>query len=280
LRRIEQQLQQLEQHEARIKEQQKATARLSKRSAPINTPQNNNDVDWLKTRRHVLRAKELLPAGKSSNDGTVDAAAATGTTATTGADGDLIPVRMYTLLSKDEIVTCLQTAGQIHDVTVILDDPRRRRMGGAVGMIIATGATHIQICTAADALVRQMRLRGLHERNVMGAQYGPEGSRHASVDESWLVVDCRNYVVHLQDEKTRRLVNLESIWTGKDPLHQLNPMDENEVEDYVASHPVPEEYGRSVFELDDTLKQLQKSRYTSPHRPVVPRKVAKKKRKS
>jgi hypothetical protein len=46
-----------------------------------------------------------------------------------------------------------------------------------------------------------MRRRKLQEGST-GAELGPEGSDDAS--ETWMVVDCMNYIVHFQDEKTRK----------------------------------------------------------------------------
>jgi hypothetical protein len=88
-----------------------------------------------------------------------------------------------------------------------------------------------------------LRWRKLHAMDVVGAQLGVEGNeQQANSNSNWLVVDCRNYVVHIQDEATRNDVNLQALWTGEYPLFRLNRGDENAVEDYVAAHPVPDTY--------------------------------------
>lgn len=216
-------------------------------------------VDWLQTRRKKLGTEAidmLLPQqAKAKKDAIAE-----------------IPVKQHTLLSKDEIASCLEAMGG-RDITVILDDPHKRRMGGALGLILVSAATHTQLSNMADSLVRQMRRRDLHQLDVLGAKYGPEGNnRNSQTDESWIVVDCRNYVVHFQDETTRKLIDLEALWSGKDPMFQIDYRNEDQVDEYVANHPVPVNYGRSTVEFDNVLKQLHKNRYTSPHKPVVRKK--------
>ena len=187
-----------------------------------------------------------------------------------------------------EVVQCLQAAGG-QDIVVILDHPTERRMGGATGLVVVTGRTVAQLRVMAQALVQQLRWRQLDECNVVGAQFGPEG---ADGDSTWLVVDCRNYVVHLQDAHTRAAIDLEGLWgssststkqTNRDDLFSLNALDENAVDEYVANNPVPADYNAattsSLF-TDTPWMQLQNNRWTSPHRPVVPVKARGGKRSS
>lgn len=216
-------------------------------------------IDWLQTRRKKLGTEAIEMLSPEQAKARKDAIAE-------------IPVKQFTLLSKDEIASCLEAMGG-RDITVILDDPKNQRMGGALGLIIVSAATHTQLSMMADALVRQMRRRDLHKLDVLGAKYGPEGNNRSSqAEETWIVVDCRNYIVHFQDETTRKLINLEALWSGKDPMFKIDYRDEDQVDDYIASHPVPVNYGRSTVEFDNVLKQLHKSRYTSPHKPVVRKK--------
>jgi ribosomal silencing factor RsfS len=141
------------------------------------------------------------------------------------------------------------------------------------GMILVSASDRRLLRNVAENLVLLLRQRNLHQVGVVGAEAGVEGQSDHYQDSNWLVVDCGNYVVHLQDELTRKAVNLEGLWTGKDGLHRLNLLDDNAVEDYVANNPVPEDYhwassGGST-DVDETIKQLQRSRWTIPHQPVV-----------
>lgn len=259
LKRIEEQLRVLEEQEAREQKQQQQAAAVAAAMAMSDAPPS---VDWLQTRRQVLQeeteALDMLPPdqARSLKDQLGE-----------------IPVKKHTLLSKDEIASCLEALGG-RDIKVILD--LERRMGGALGIIIASASTRTQLRVLAETLVRQLRRRQLEEMNVIGAQLGPEGS---GTDETWWVVDCRNYVVHLQDERTRRAVDLEGLWTGKDGLHLVDPLNEEEVDDYVAENPVPDDFGGSIFELGDTLKKLQKSRWTAKHNTVIPKRKKQGKRR-
>ena len=228
---------------------------------PIRNP---NAPDWLQTRRARLR-----------NQGVPDFLTPS-QAARRKEEASAIPVKEYTMLTKDEIATCIHTLGG-QDIKVILDNPLQRRMGGPLGIIIATVPTATQRRVIADTLVRQMRKRKLHEFDVVGAQLGAEGTEDP--EARWIIVDCRNYVVHFQDEKTRKALKLEALWSGEDPLHNINPLDENAVEDYLAANPVPDDYGPTVTNWDETLKQIEKKRWSIPHRPVVPRKLGTKRRR-
>ena len=215
-------------------------------------------VDWTVNRRRLppsdLPTHMLPPAMAQSQKNSMT--------------DNTIPIKPFTLLSKDEIAKCLTALGG-RDVTVILDNPLQRRMGGAHGLMLVTAISTPQLQMLATALVRQLRLRSLEQRNVVGAQLGAEGDAASK----WLVVDCRNYVVHIfQDEPTRRAVDLESLWSGRDGLHEVNVLDENAVDDYVATHPVPAGYGTNHDADMDPWMRLQRNRFTAPHRPVLPSK--------
>jgi ribosomal silencing factor RsfS len=191
-------------------------------------------------------------------------------------EAEWLEVKVHVLLSRDEIAYCLRMLG-LTEVVAILDCPERPRMGGGTaGMILATAQTLHQLRSAAEGLVRQLKRRRLHEVGVVGAELGPEGSFSSSGDarESWFVVDCQNYVVHLMDEPTRSALRLEDLWSGKDGLHRLDLLDESAVDEYVSRNPVPEEYSRRVLSYeaggaDDVLRQLEKIRWTVPLKPVT-----------
>ena len=184
----------------------------------------DTSIDWLKTRRRVMggdaESNNLLTAslpGKARHQDLFE-----------------VDVIHHTLLNKTEIAAIVQALGG-EDIKVIYDDPHHRRMGGALGMIIVTAERPSQMRALADTLVRQMRRRKLQHVDVIGAQQGPEGTP----ESNWMVVDCRNFIVHFMGPHTRRAVNLEDIWSGKDDLHKVNVFDDDAVEDYVAAHPVP-----------------------------------------
>lgn len=255
LRRIEKELEALE-HETQIVE-----------AALVEAP----SVDWLKTRRAMLANQPIALKMMTPQEAT----------SAKHAMVDDIAVKKHMLLSRKEIAMCLEAMGG-YDIVVILDDPVKSRMGGTKGIILVTGNNHTQLRTLADTLVRQLRRRNLQDVGVPGAEMGPDGNQN-DPNENWFVVDCRNYVVHIQDANTRTAVNLEGLWLGKDGLHKLDLNDDEAVENYVASHPVPHDYnggGAPYFagDWDDTLKQLEKSRWTAPstsRQPVVPKRKRK-----
>ena len=132
-------------------------------------------------------------------------------------------------------------------------------------MIVATDRSASHLRVLAESIVRNLRARELQRRGVIGAMLGPEGGEDIgtsrrnrrksgglagrSGDDGWMIVDCGNYVVHLQDEATRRDINLESLWQGEEgrKLRSVNMDDDDSVDDYVAANPVPDKYARSTL---------------------------------
>ena len=213
----------------------------------------DTSVDWLRTRRQVLGQKET---------------AFTATIPGAAGHEDLfeVEVKHHTLLKRGEIVTIMDALGG-QDIKVIYDNPKERRMGGAMGMILVTATRSSHMRIMADTLVRHMRRRKLQEVDVLGAKHGPEGQE----DSNWMVVDCRSFIVHIFDEKIRQGLNFDAIWSGEDPLHRLDHSDEEAVEDYVAAYPVPDIYTAPSFDWDERFRELQKNRWTAPHKQVVKR---------
>jgi len=212
--------------------------------------------DWLAARRSRLGQGDAKPVGMLSP---ADADAAR------QLDSE-IPVIEYTLLSSAELSTSLSALGA-EDIVVIHPGDR---FGGSVsleadGLIVATGRSASHLRVLAESIVRNLRARGLQRRGVIGAMLGPEGGEDIgtsrrnrrksgglagrSVDDGWMIVDCGNYVVHLQDEATRRDINLESLWQGEEgrKLRSVNMDDDDSVDDYVAANPVPDKYARSTL---------------------------------
>lgn len=235
--------------------------------------------DWLAARRSRLGEGDARPVGMMSPE---DADAAR------QLDSE-IPVIEYTLLTSEEISGSLSALGA-EDIVVIQPT---ERYGGSVsleadGLIIATGRSMSHLRVLAESVVRNLRARGLQQRGVIGAMLGPEGgedigtSRRTrrksgglagrSVDDGWMLVDCGNYVVHLQDEATRRDINLESLWQGEEgrKLRSVNMADDDSVDDYVAANPVPDEYARSTVmqSADFVLPNLGRSDRWKPIKKV------------
>jgi ribosomal silencing factor RsfS len=218
-------------------------------------------VDWLQTRRSKqwdgvdLMTPDLGSAKKWQ-----------------ASDVAVIP---HTLLTKDEITSCLTAMGG-KNITLLPNTPDRR-MGAALGMILSTASTPSQVFLLADTLVRQLKRRDLAEVGVIGAQFGAEGS--ADKTDTWRVVDCYNYIVHIFDANTRRHLNLEALWSGKDASLRVRFDDDAAMDDYVASNPVPEGYSPNTKDWSSSISQMERNRWIVPHRPVVARPKGRKRRR-
>ena len=221
--------------------------------------------DWLSTRRAVL--------GGSNDD----------------ASSDIVPIIPHTLLTSVEIDALLKHYGG-RDIVVIHDDPEAPRMGGADGMIICTGSggsnansliydtsPHL-IATLSTVLIDHLKDRQLFDvapsanqntthRATASAPARVIGSESGRGSDSWRIVDCGNYIVHILDASTRWDLNLEDLWSGKDPIWNLDFLDEDAVDEYCYQHAVPS--GNDVLLGDDVdLRKLEKIRYEK-HKPVV-----------
>lgn len=229
---------------------------------------DDGPVDWMQTRRAALMGAADSPGG-------------------------VVTVRHHQLMTVDEIRTLLEEYGG-HDVVVLPDDLNRPRMGGAEGMVVCSssdihgptafhsmgggGGSHL-VTTLTRALIEHLKARRLDEVGVLGAQMRPPARASTSRDD-WHVVDCGNFIVHILGPPTRRALQLERLWSGKDPLWRLDLADEDAVEDYCARHPVPAEYGQAMNVTQQpsawdarAVRRLEKNQYTTPppsHRPVVP----------
>jgi hypothetical protein len=257
-------------------------------------------TDWLQNRRAMLGQDG---EGSSSSSKRV-----------------VVPILHHTPLTSDEIELLLEAHGG-EDIVVVEDDPEASRMGGADGMIFCTGSggsgsknknntasinsSPYLISSLSRVLIDHMKARKLHEIGVApsakqnttnrastampasSSVYGG-GSSISNPSESWRIVDCGNYIVHILDEATRLDLNLEDLWSGADPLWKLNVFDDDEVEVYCQKHPVPERFNGTGsrrdssggFEGDDNdgvfidgaaMKKLERTRFgsTQRHKPVV-----------
>lgn len=218
-------------------------------------------VDWLQTRRskQQLEGIEMMTPDLGTSRKWQD------------SDVEVIP---HTLLTKDEIMSCLTAMGG-KDISYLPNTPERR-MGATNGMLIATASSPTQISLLADTLVRQLKRRDLADMGVVGAVYGAEGSDDKL--DTWRVVDCSNYVVHIMDADTRKYLNLEALWSGNDPALLVNVNDEDAMDDYVAANPVPEGYNPNSNDWSASISQMERNRWIVPHRPVAQRGVAPRRR--
>ena len=213
--------------------------------------ESEETIDWLQTRRATLGEEQQ----KTS---------------------DIVPVIQHKLLTEEELLKLLEFLGGT-DVTVLLNHDSR--LGGVVGMILCTASSSFQIRTITQGLVGHLKERNLQEAGVQGANMGSKYFQN-NLSSNWNVIDCQDYIVHILDESTRRALNLEQLWSGKDPLWELEFEDEEAVDDYVASHPVPFDYGPNPGQVWGTdISKLQRNQFTAPHRPVVPSEVKSQDRK-
>lgn len=213
------------------------------------TEQQNNAIpDWLSTRRAKLSRTSAIdmvtPDDAKRKQRETD-----------------IPVIRHTLLSSDEIITCLLNGGA-QNVKLIKPEKEYKAYLGWEGLIIATASSYSHIRLLTDSLVHNLKKRDLAECGVIGAMYGSEGGEDPTVskyarrkrdigrgkktDDGWMSVDCRNYIVHVQDEVTRINVDLEGLWSpGSEHAKLLRKIDSTSdaaMDDFVARNPVPEEY--------------------------------------
>ena len=213
-------------------------------------------IDWLATRRKAL--------GLDVNDGTAK------------NEDSRVPIVHHELMSEEHIVQLLESVGG-SDITILSDDPDHPRMGGATGMVLCTAGNQFYINSITKQLVDHLKERQLQDLGVLGAQMGKNflSTTNHQGSNNWTVVDCQNYIVHVFDQKTRDALNLEDLWRGKDPLWRLDTSNDDAVEDYVAKHHVPNDYGPNPEDIyshqaSNTISKLQRQQWLAPHRPVIP----------
>lgn len=221
--------------------------------------------DWLQTRRQVMqKSKDVFTSSSTPTAGTLN----------TKLDLEEIPVKQHTLLSPNEISLCIRVMGG-ENIQLVLDI--KGRMGGMPqGIIVVTAEHHTQRRAIAETIIDQLRKRQLQDVGVVGAEFGMDGDAN-DPSQGWVVVDCHNFVVHIQNQQTRKAINLEALWSGKDDMYRINLDDEDAIDTYVAENPVPEDYNTSLRgEWDMTIRQLQTSQWVSS-RPAPVSRVTRKK---
>jgi ribosomal silencing factor RsfS len=172
----------------RLEEALEQEERLEKeRLTDFENENDQDNVDWLQTRRKVLGGKEDSES--------------------------IVPVIHRQLFSEHEVVSLLQSFGG-SNITVLQDDTEYSRMGGAVAMVLCTASNEFYVHSITKFLVDHMKERELHNIGVLGAQMGKHFLQ-ANNRSNWNVVDCQNYIVHIFDQDTRHTLNLEALWSGK-----------------------------------------------------------------
>lgn len=221
--------------------------------------------DWLSTRREMLKEgpKMLKPDQAKVGIQTIT---------------DL-PIKRHSLLSKDEILSVVGTMGGM-DIQVFMEDTEKPFMCGAEGRILVTSDTHQQRVAIAKTLKRQLRKRDLQDVGVVGAHLGIEGNLSDS-KETWLVLDCQNYVVHIIDSRTRANLNLEKLWSGRDALWSLDISDEEACDEYVSQNPVPKEHEEGALDrtYEEALRILRRARSVVPNPEAGVRKPKRRRRR-
>ncbi|CAJ1967626.1 unnamed protein product [Cylindrotheca closterium] len=206
---------------------------------------DNTNIDWLQTRRQALGTQH--------------------------PEQDQVPIKTHELLTEEEVTTLLTVFGG-QDILVLKDDEEYPRMGGANGMVLCTAESQFLVRSITKNLVDHLKERELQDLGVAGAKMGKHFLQTTAGRESdWNVIDCRTYIVHIFDAKTRKALKLEELWSGKDPLWKLNTNDEDTLDDYVADHYVPYSYGPNTVGTygEASISKLQRQQWLSPHRPVI-----------
>ena len=277
-------LREIEEALAAIERDEELKAKEAERQSHAQLEQQRQPVDWLQTRRSVLKQQQEIIKKQLSSEIYDE------------EDEDDDDDEEFVLISKREIQSLLSNLGATH-INVIYDDISFPRMGGPPmkGMVFCTGSNPFHITQLATALYdyindKRAQLQSdieldndddefgdifstehgdfaidattesqQHEQQWQQKQDGDKKARRvrrktpsifsSNKEETWRVLDCHDYIVHIQDDASRRRYQLEALWSGKDPLWKLNTDDDNAVDDYVAKHP-------AVMDGDDNAEYL------------------------
>jgi ribosomal silencing factor RsfS len=253
----------------------------------------DNTIDWLHARRSRLgdttnnnNNRNSSPDKDNNNNNKTPTQLLTpGQAEVFQHQNSHIPIHMYTLFTTSELSMSLLAQGgtDIHIINTSSSNHQQHdnSTGGAGG--VGIGCDYILLCTGrnpshirvmADSIVRNLKLRKLHERNVLGAIHGIEGgqdifsnkrSRNRArklgggpgssgrMDDDWIVIDCDNIHVHILDDVTRKCLNIESLWDLSNPnsegskLRRINLSDDDAMDEYVTQNPIPDEYAVKLF---------------------------------
>jgi len=175
-------------------------------------------------------------------------------------DGEIPPIPR-TLLTTEEVASSLVNLGA-QDVIVL---PVSHLTEMTDFFVIATCFSASNMRLIADTICKSMRLRGLHKMGVIGAEKGCEGRDC----DDWIVVDCQNIVIHLQDEFTRKHIALEKLWgesanraskTDKSLFH-VDMNDEDAIDDFIKVNPIPDEYAAKLRAENAASINLNKNNF-------------------
>ena len=110
--------------------------------------------------------------------------------------------------AKSELVIDLAKLLDEHNGadTVVLDIRNQSSWTDYFVITTATSAAHMQ------GLSRNI-LEFLKERSVT-----PRRRRKRIVDDSWLLIDCGDFVIHVMSEDARAFYELERLWFGGDAV--------------------------------------------------------------
>ena len=179
-------------------------------------------------------------------------------------DKDVIPVKMDTLLSRDEVEQALTSMGGIDVVSV----PLKNKMMNIKEFTIVSGTSIRHIRKMSDAVVRALKSRNIHK--AMGFT-GAEGAK----DDDWLLIDCYDRIVHIMLPHTRDQLNMEEHWGGADSMPVAPPIkpssDEYDfyMEQLLDKYPAPEEWGQELDEDQDTVKEKGRKKTKDDKRDVI-----------
>mmetsp|Transcript_27855 Transcript_27855/g.41113 ORF Transcript_27855/g.41113 Transcript_27855/m.41113 type:complete len:376 (-) Transcript_27855:706-1833(-) len=175
-------------------------------------------------------------------------------------DGEIPPIPR-TLLTTEEVTSSLVNLGA-QDVVVL---PVSHSTEMTDFFVIATCFSASNMRLIADTICKSMRLRGLHKMGVIGAEKGCEGRDC----DDWIVVDCQNIVIHLQDEFTRKHIALEKLWgesangaskTDKFLFH-VDMNDEDAIDDFIKVNPITDEYAAKFRDENAASINLNKNNF-------------------
>ena len=91
--------------------------------------------------------------------------------------------------------------------TIVLDIRTQSSWTDFFVITTATSVTHMQ------GLSRYIR-EFLKDRSIT-----PRRSRKNIADDSWLLVDCGDFVIHVMSEEARAFYELERLWFGGEVLY-------------------------------------------------------------
>lgn len=174
-----------------------------------------------------------------------------GTTDRSQNRGYTIPVIEGILLTPDEVKLYLEAQGAEDVVLLELPTP----LVNITSFVIATGRSLKHLRKLSEAIVIAFK-----ERQVKGKKAGMavEGGR----DDDWQLVDCHEFLVHLMLRDTRKALDIESHWSGKErpqlPVKRSEAEYEAAFSKLLEEHPLPDNYAdQSYVPLDtDDLSAL------------------------